>query len=122
MAEKMLADAYQNLMNLYLKSENEQKYEEALRYAVAAYGIARDFEIKDELLSTVVFMHAACEEILILHAKKFTTRRSELKFACSFCGKTEPAVKLIPSGHEPVAVFICNECVSTFSEAFKKKP
>ena len=49
-----------------------------------------------------------------LAAENERRQAASLKIACSFCGRSAPAVRL---GAGP-AVFICNECVAIFHDVF----
>jgi hypothetical protein len=117
MADQMLVDAYDKLADLAIRAGKEEKYHDALQYAIAAYEITRETERDGLNLITLALIHEACGELIALNTIEVSKRRHESKFACSFCGKSNPEVKLAPGP----GVYICNECVDTFAEGFKQK-
>lgn len=119
MTDQMLLDAYDKLADLAVHAGEQKKYHDSLQYAIAAYEITRDDERSGVNLITLALIYEACERLLEINSAEVVKKAQESrkgKTACSFCGKKEPEVKL---GAGP-GVFICNECVITFSEAFKK--
>lgn len=120
MTDQNLLDAYHQLGRLSSSALDEEKFHEALQYAIAAHLITRDTErggINDSIL---VLIWKACESLLALRSEVSVKRAREErkeKQVCSFCGKKEPDVKLVPGPHR---VFICSSCVTGFYNGFKK--
>jgi len=117
MTDQMLADAYDKLADLAIRAGKDNKYHDALQYAIAAYEITRETERDGLNLITLALIHEASGELIALNTTEVSKRpRRESTFACSFCGNSNPEVKLAPGP----GVYICNECVNTFSEGFKQ--
>jgi hypothetical protein len=118
MTDEKLREAYQQLGRLSAEALDEGKHHDAFRYAVAAYSIVPDSE-QHWKTNFLILVDKICGEFLTLRSEERSNnardRRRE-KHVCSFCGKKEPEVKLVPG---PDWVFICNSCVNSFYNGFK---
>ena len=98
------------------KANKEERYDDTIREGLQLYlTIYPDNEPAKNTIP-LVYVQTAIEKLLL----KISDSKQAIKpneFSCSFCGRSPPNVRL---GAGPDA-FICNECVSTFSDIFAEK-
>lgn len=104
------------LLGMWAQASDERKYREAFMFAITGYLNLAGTEEGDAFLGPIVNSGRKILEPYVEEAKKAMAEHGMgEKRACSFCGKGEPEVKL---GAGP-SVYICDSCVSIFSEIFK---
>ena len=82
--------------------------------AILGYFLAQEEQdkgLRDVSLSTLL------KSIEELKSQESKTPSTEASRSCSFCGRTEPEVKLAAGP----SAFICNECVRTLAGVFDEK-
>jgi hypothetical protein len=89
-------------------------YHEAIKRGLLLYLLSHSDSDDTQDSMALVYVQTAIEKLLQTLTEKSPT--DEPTRCCSFCGQSPPKVRL---GAGPNA-FICNECVDTFYEIFKK--
>jgi hypothetical protein len=107
-SSKPLSDSDQAAFNHILDLFSGEAYYDCLRAACDFLLRAKELQL-DGLYQTLATLIQHCAMALAPKADA-----ASLPPACSFCGKSPPAVQL---GAGP-SVFICNECVATFTGVF----
>ncbi len=101
---------------LWGKLMMETRYQSAMLAALLGYVVSRE-QGDDELANgSMSLMFKAVDE-LRNQSGKGSTRGDVEKAACSFCGRSEPEVRLAAGARG----FICDSCVATLNEAFGSK-
>jgi RNA polymerase-binding transcription factor DksA len=107
--EKLFFKALEDISN----SAKKGRHHDVIRNGLLLYLVSNvdGNDVQDSL--PLVYVQTAIDKLLSnISGEK--SRNRTIKHQCSFCGKEPPDVKL---GAGPDA-FICNECVSTFSDIF----
>lgn len=116
MYDQQMIDIHTKIEELCIKALRDHRYQDAVDHGISAYLFGRDLEPKSMHVVTLDFIRMACEAI-VANEKK-SRGLSKEKSTCSFCGKSEPAVRL--AAGQP-GVFICNECSARVSKSFKEQ-
>jgi hypothetical protein len=113
-------DVFRLIAPVWEKAMEERRYSDAMIAGFLGYFLFRD--AKDETLESVgvSWIWGPAHRLMQDNSKSFNESPSE-RFVCSFCGRGEPHVRLAAGiGTGTGTTFICNDCVTTLSEVFRK--
>ena len=114
MSEPNLDLLFENLTLAWETALNEKRPRDVIDSGLLAYHFFRD---KGDFAcehASLMFVRTAIEDIL---ANAFPDRKTDqTQPACSFCGRSEPQVRLVAGANG----FICDSCVSLVSDVFKE--
>jgi hypothetical protein len=95
------------LTSIWMRAFEEKRFHDALVTAFASFLISREMKYEDLEPSFLAAMRAAIERLL-------PSDSSAKKDECSFCGRHPPDVRLAAGPN----AFICDACVTMFSQMF----
>jgi len=93
----------------------QQRFQSAALVALLGYLLSREQANEELEAGWMPLMLTAVDE---LRGEPHQQAAGDDKPACSFCGRGEPEVRLAAGAR----AFICDACVSTFSDVFGTKP
>jgi hypothetical protein len=114
MSDTHLDPLFENLSLTWETAMKEKRPRDVIDSGLLAYHFFRD---KGDFAcehASLLIVRTAIDDIL---ANAFPNqKKDQSQPACSFCGRSEPQVRLVAGAHG----FICDSCVSLVSDVFKE--
>lgn len=114
MSEENEKDSLNILMAQWAQAIESKNHHEALLFAISCYLLSRERkDAKAEIIALGAIDSAYKRIYEPLMEKRREKRKQEI--SCSFCGRSEPEVKLAAGPN----AFICNACVNDLYSVFQ---
>lgn len=105
---------FENLTNAWEDALKENRQREVILGGIAAYCYFHQLNEENFETAALIYVRQAIEELL--RAVLPQRQTAQAPHSCSFCGGTEPQVRLAAGANG----FICDSCVRTLGEVFKQ--
>jgi len=106
---------FESLTTSWEAALNEKRQREVILGGIAAYCYFHEMNQRGLETASLVYVRQAIEELL--QAIRSRQQTGQAPHSCSFCGGTEPQVRLAAGANG----FICDSCVRTLGEVFKQE-